>query len=331
MDKNLFEHILSAHSVGKINAFTPKEIKQIRKDLDLSQKQFSKLICIDLSKLKAWERGNKKPTERECILVDLFLKNEERINWGNLVTRDLDEFILKNTQTEVRNRYKKAKNHYFKSLKLFFLDPEMAFIRLVAAQEELTVGIFKTLALNKFSNVEFTKNFTNHNVKTALSAIITFFVDILQNMSLDGEPGGLNLKINNEKIELIISIGDKCLNSPTPGYFEIYKEHQSQLELLDALYEDFLSRIPNRNPEEFIKQRAQSRNKIFYSFDDESYNLADMEPILKTFQAELTNLCWTLAILNDKNIPSNNYKIIGTMILVYKKILTEAKVLKKNS
>ncbi len=180
MDENLFKRVFDlsdeskkfkhdefsrAHSIS----FKPTEIKKIRENHDLTLKQFSQLFSISTARLQAWESGDQKPENAELILLTLFSENKNNMSLGNLLPHELDEFILKKTPTKVRNRYVKAKCHFCKSLKLVFLDPEMAFIRLVAAEEELVVGIFETLKL-KFSNIKFSKK--DHHVKMALAPIL---------------------------------------------------------------------------------------------------------------------------------------------------------------
>lgn len=99
-----------------------------------------------------------------------------KYKWSKLIPNDLDNLILNCAPTKVKHRYIKAKYHYEKALKIANIDPEMSIIRLVAAEEELVVGIFEILKIKKINNIEFVKKFKNHQVKISFAPILVFLV-----------------------------------------------------------------------------------------------------------------------------------------------------------
>lgn len=45
------------------NHFSPKEIKELRKSLNLTQSQFARKMKVDVITISRWERGAQKPSQ----------------------------------------------------------------------------------------------------------------------------------------------------------------------------------------------------------------------------------------------------------------------------
>lgn len=246
--------------------------------------------------------------------------------WNKLVIDSLDSFIIQYAPTKVKNRYLKAQEHYNKALKLFSIDDEMSFIRLVAAEEELVVAVFEILKIKSFEEIGFVKKFKNHLVKISLAPILILirykFEDIVFH---NKQPGKFKLVIDEGSVKLSLKIDHREIITPIPANITIGSPDHS--DVINSLYRDFMNRIPNDNIREFIFSRADARNKILYSSDSGTYELSNFEKDIKTFQDEIVHLCWALAILIDSDIPTKHYDIVNQIILTYKKLLQESKII----
>ena len=60
---------------------TAQEIKNIRKNIKVSQSVFAKLINVSTSSIRQWEQGNRKPSGSAVILLELLQKNPELLNY----------------------------------------------------------------------------------------------------------------------------------------------------------------------------------------------------------------------------------------------------------
>ena len=54
--------------------FTSEQIKQIRKQMNLSQLVFAKLLNVSPSSIRQWEQGKRKPSGSTKILLELLEK-----------------------------------------------------------------------------------------------------------------------------------------------------------------------------------------------------------------------------------------------------------------
>ncbi|TAL59410.1 MAG: hypothetical protein EPN84_11305 [Legionella sp.] len=253
----------------------------------------------------------------------------QKIKWGKLIPEDLNNFILSSAPTKVKSRYLKAREHYNKSIKLIGFDDEMAFIRLVASEEEIVVGIFEQLKIKKFGRIRFTSNFKNHYVKIALAPVLDYLTYILEDMRFFGDTQSEEIKlvVKENNIRLLIKLDDQELISPIPKNISLEVENEDNT--VELWYRRFLEYLPEKcTVEEFVTSRANARNKILYAHDGGAFNLAPSETFINHFQREIVLLCWALGILIDDDIPTREYDLINLIILIYEKILIESKVLK---
>ena len=58
-----------------------QEIKNIRKNIKVSQSVFAKLLNVSISSIRQWEQGNRKPSGSTVILLELLQKNPELLNY----------------------------------------------------------------------------------------------------------------------------------------------------------------------------------------------------------------------------------------------------------
>ena len=60
---------------------TAQEIKNIRKNIKVSQSVFAKLLNVSVSSIRQWEQGNRKPSGSTVILLELLQKNPELLDY----------------------------------------------------------------------------------------------------------------------------------------------------------------------------------------------------------------------------------------------------------
>ena len=60
---------------------TAQEIKNIRKNIKVSQSVFAKLLNVSISSIRQWEQGNRKPSGSTVILLELLQKNPELLTY----------------------------------------------------------------------------------------------------------------------------------------------------------------------------------------------------------------------------------------------------------
>ena len=60
---------------------TAQEIKNIRKNIKVSQSVFAKLLNVSISSIRQWEQGNRKPSGSTVILLELLQKNPELLDY----------------------------------------------------------------------------------------------------------------------------------------------------------------------------------------------------------------------------------------------------------
>jgi putative transcriptional regulator len=86
MDKKNFEGLLKGiRETGKIMrgemapsrvfVFSPNEIRKIRSSLNLSQKQFSRMVFVSVKTLQNWEQGRRQPKGPAVALLMILKKD----------------------------------------------------------------------------------------------------------------------------------------------------------------------------------------------------------------------------------------------------------------
>lgn len=60
---------------------TPEQIKSIRKQMNLSQMVFAKLLNVSPSSIKQWEQGKRKPSGSTKVLLELLQKSPDILDY----------------------------------------------------------------------------------------------------------------------------------------------------------------------------------------------------------------------------------------------------------
>ena len=61
--------------------FTSEQIKQIRKQMNLSQLVFAKLLNVSPSSIRQWEQGKRKPSGSTKVLLELLEKSPSLLDY----------------------------------------------------------------------------------------------------------------------------------------------------------------------------------------------------------------------------------------------------------
>ena len=52
--------------------FTQRSIKKLRKDFNLTQEDFARVLNVEVSTIRSWEQGTRKPTKASNRLLQIF-------------------------------------------------------------------------------------------------------------------------------------------------------------------------------------------------------------------------------------------------------------------
>ena len=64
-------------NVHKMNSMTPKQVKNLRKKLGLTQSELARELGVGRSAVNNWERGNQKPLPMAVKFMKLLLQLKE--------------------------------------------------------------------------------------------------------------------------------------------------------------------------------------------------------------------------------------------------------------
>ena len=62
-----------------VHEFEPVDVKNIRKNVGMTQAEFAKTFGISVATLRHWERGDRKPTGPALVLLNVVAKEPEAV------------------------------------------------------------------------------------------------------------------------------------------------------------------------------------------------------------------------------------------------------------
>jgi hypothetical protein len=266
--------------------------------------------------------------------------------FNELVGKDIFELIIDLAPTKVRTRVAKSLEHYTKAARLVGVDDEMGVIRLIAAEEELVVAIFEWLKLNAVHmphHKDFIGMYKNHVVKLAFYPVLSqlgwVLAEFLEHgITLNGLEDVLHWSVSVVRHEerVVMRILDKTgkhLLDANPLNVAITLEDENEAVVVDSLYEQFSGEIARQtrlSVRQFVMTRADFRNKILYAEDGGTASMAEplQELIDKVFSRTVRDLLWVLALLLTNKPTAKSWGLISQFVGLYRKVLTESKVLK---
>lgn len=266
--------------------------------------------------------------------------------FNELVGKDIFELIIDLAPTKVRTRVAKSLEHYTKAARLVGVDDEMGVIRLIAAEEELVVAIFEWLKLNAAHmphHKDFIGMYKNHVVKLAFYPVLSqlgwVLAEFLEHgITLKGLEDVLHWSVSvvRDEDRVVMRILDKTgkhLLDANPLNVAITLEDENEAVVVDSLYEQFSGEIARQtrlSVRQFVMTRADFRNKMLYAEDGGTASMAEplQELIDKVFSRTVRDLLWVLALLLTNKPTAKSWGLISQFVGLYRKVLTESKVLK---
>jgi histidyl-tRNA synthetase len=286
---------------------------------------------------------------KESGLVDavqdvLARHNVDPSLFADLVGREVFDLLFEVLPRPVAARVSKALDHFNKAMRIRGIDDEMSMIRLIATEEELVVAIFEFLKLNADNlpqHDDFVKKYKNHKVKLAFYPVLSQFRAILaqwfsEGMILDGgeERGSWRAKpvVVEKKVAVQITDGrGKVSFSHNPLATEISRDGLSDEEVVEELFNDFAKLIRDQHKvsiQEFVTERAEFRNKLFYAEDDGFRGMEDnLNDLIEAFKETFRDLLWALAILIGNTPLKKSGGLVGQFIALYRRVLAESKLI----
>lgn len=265
--------------------------------------------------------------------------------FADIVGIEVVDLIVSHAPTKVISRVAKSNDHFRKAEFLEGIDEEMGSIRLIAAEEELVVAIFEWFKLNAKhfpEHNDFIGKKKNHLVKLAFAPVLQQLSHELKTMlahgiTFDGLEnvmhwtatptilnGRVTLEIRDNESNPILKIN--------PLDVALALKDETDEVVTEQLYQDFNERVENTQNctvKQFITTRADFRNKILYAEDGGIASMNDKLRDLRqdVFTPTLQLLLWALATLLSNKPISKQWGVLSQFIALYRKVLTEAKLL----
>lgn len=264
--------------------------------------------------------------------------------WAENINSEVWSFVSRNAVTSVTSRIENCYRHYTKALIIKDIDPEMAAIRLIAAEEELAVAVFDIIKRNEDKFIDckhITKKFKNHFVKLLFSPAVHSIANIVSSflangMSIEVAEGvpsigiSIELIISKDKIMLRLHLGNTHIDA-SPYQFFLNKENE-QIDVVEQLYKDFEKLIKSHgysSVKEFANQRVNFRNKILYAEDAMLYDVGDeIKNVISSTSETINQVLWVIALLlSNDDSTQKKWGICRQLLQLYEKILIEAKII----
>jgi hypothetical protein len=267
-------------------------------------------------------------------------------SFDQLVGAEIVNLIFEEAPTKVRTRVGKSLEHYIKAMRLAGVDEEMGAIRLIAAEEELVVAIFELLKINSAhlpEHEDFVKKFRDHQVKLFFYPVLSQLRFVLE----DFQGGGIALPgleehahwgvkaacVDGHVVFQLLDANGKELINVNPLDVAITLEDDVGQEVLAKLFDDLKRTVSERYAlplRDFIRERADYRNKLLYASDGGSMPMAEtLEELLeKVFRRSLRDLLWCLAVLLTNKPTASSWGLVSQFISLYRMALQDARLLK---
>jgi len=238
-------------------------------------------------------------------------------------------------------RIAKAADHYNKARRLVGVDDEMGVIRLIAAEEELVVAIFKWLELNPsvYPDVgSILRHFKQHRVKQRFYPTLRQFEFAVGHLAEGFTMAGLERRLA-WRVEPVVEDGAVLLRIVdragaeiiriNPLQFSVSRDDMTHDQVIDSLLNRFRAIVRDQQGTDiktFVDNRAIYRDRLLYADDEVPVfsmheSLADLFVI---FDETLSRLLLVLAILLSNEPPSTTWGIVAQFIALYRRILAEA-------
>lgn len=258
-----------------------------------------------------------------------------------LTTAPLFDLITELAPDTVQSRLAKAGDHYNKARALIGVDDEMGAIRLIAAEEELVVAIFRCVELtpDDYPGAEaILRHYKQHRIKLAFLPVLVQFIHAAEHLtegfSIPGLEGRLTWKpaLEIEGRKVVVRIRDeegKTLIDVDPFSFSISRDDLEDAAVVPALLEGMRAHIKELRGldlKDFIEERAVYRDRLLYAYDGTPpiYTMHEtLEELFATFDESLRALLGVLALVLSGPPPVKTWGVVAQFIELYRRVLAE--------
>lgn len=260
-----------------------------------------------------------------------------------LAGTDFFDIVMERSPDIVIWRIAKAADHYNRARRLGGVDEEMGAIRLIAAEEELVVAIFKWLERNPGDYPDaglMLRRFKDHRVKLAFYPVLCQFIWALEDMAEGVVPDGLSDHIT-WKPELVADGGKVQVRLCDENGQEIIRQNPLAIrlnrhdlkpeEIIASLLERMRAHVLDQRGTDlttFVLERAGFRDRLLYAYDEAiSFSMAEtLEELLAVFDVTLQRLLRTLAILVSDPPPARDWGLVAQFLALYRHVLAECDI-----
>lgn len=276
-------------------------------------------------------------SETPLILKDLEEASHKR--WVEEVNQEFLKFIYAKKITKIQSRLDSAQRHFQKADVIKSIDPEMAAIRLVAAEEELVVAVFEIIKLTPElagSWEKITKKFKNHFVKLLFWPAAEHIKSIIENFlgselyieGIEKLKFTSHLTLRDNKIILQLLLPDKEPIETSPYLVFITTKNEDQIDVLFADFERKILDGGYSSIKDFVNNRVDFRNKIFYAQDGMIFNVGeDIHGMFPTIVEAINDLlAIACLLLSDDDHKENKFGIANQLLDLYRSVLEKVKI-----
>jgi hypothetical protein len=269
--------------------------------------------------------------------------------FAHLVGEEVVNFLCEHLPTKVRTRFGRALDHYARAGALVGVDEEMGMIRLVAAEEELVVGIFELLKIKQDQfpeHKDFVRKFKNHIVKLSFYPVLQQFKFAIgymlkEGFVLEGIEDLMRFRVkpvvDGKAIRVAVLKEDGTeLIRHDPFDVSVSRtgvENKDIVPLMLAEFEEEVNKQQGGSLKTFISKRADYRNLLLYANDAATMGFMEdkLADLLEMFKQTYRDLLWVLATVLGAKPPSVKWGIASQFIALYREVLIEAGVLKSDN
>lgn len=266
--------------------------------------------------------------------------------YRDLIGEAYFNLVLSKSPPVVMYRVAKSVDHCNKAKKLIGVDEEMGAIRLIAAEEELVVAIFRWLEANEavFPDAGgFLKKYKDHRVKLAFTPVLSQFEYALSHLGQEGFTAeGLEDHLHWRSSPAIVDgkvvfqITDNAgqeIITHDPLMISVTREGLTPEQVVEALLADFEKTVLDQQGVDlktFVTQRASYRDLLLYAYDAVPLYVMNesLEELFAIVEVALKRLLFVLAVLLNGDPPGKDWGVVAQFYALYRKVLVACEIIK---
>lgn len=203
--------------------------------------------------------------------------------FADLVGEEVVNFLCEHLPTKVSTRFVRALDHYARAGALVGVDEEMGMIRLVAAEEELVVGIFELLKIKQDQfpeHKDFVRKFRSHIVKLSFYPVLQQFKFAIgymlnEGFVIEGIEDLMQFRarpvVDGKAIRVAVLKEDgSTLIRHDPFDVVVSRNGVQNKDIVPLMLVEFEEQVKAQHSgtlKDFISRRADFRNQLLYAND----------------------------------------------------------------